>query len=315
MQHWNSYWKNTKTLNSFAEGEQRLGYTGPIADFWQTIFWGETAGAQVLDLATGNGALAVLALQTNDGFSVSASDAADISPLTLFSESDEVYPLLSQIKFFANMPSEKLEFNSGSFDLVVSQFGFEYAEPELALRQIYRVLKSGGRFAALVHHDSSFITRDCRHGIDMLQQFLKSDGVIRHAAEYIRLCETLASNKVLTNEQQDELKLQSDKLRHYLIQIQQRLTADQLDWFSFLAKDLITVFSDWRNANTAALALLSRSMMAYLRRLEDQIASAWSVQKAEDFMLLAKSDWQIQSLTPIVLDGEVLCWSLVLNKR
>jgi len=38
MQHWNSYWSKTKSLNSFAEGEHSQGYTGDIADFWNRLF-------------------------------------------------------------------------------------------------------------------------------------------------------------------------------------------------------------------------------------------------------------------------------------
>lgn len=314
MQHWNSYWKHTKTLNSFAEGEQRLGYTGPVADFWRGIFLHEKAGAEVLDLATGNGALAVLALKINDRLSVSASDAADISPLTLFGKSDAVYPLLSQVKFFANMPSEQLGFRAESFNLVVSQFGFEYAVPEQALAQVKQVLKPGGRFAALIHHDKSFITQDCRQGIAMLKLFLQQHGVLQQAAEYIRLCEILAKNTTLSNQQQQELKLQSDKLRHYFMQFQQTLSNEQRDWFNLLLKDVISIFSDWRKANLASFTTLSSNMADYLKRLEDQITSAWGIRQAEQFKLLATPDWQLQLIEPITLNGELLCWSLVLRK-
>jgi ubiquinone/menaquinone biosynthesis C-methylase UbiE len=52
---------------------------------------------------------------------------------------------LQNIQFLA-MDADKIEMPSGSFDVAVSCFGFQIvAEPEVAAREILRVMKPGGR--------------------------------------------------------------------------------------------------------------------------------------------------------------------------
>ena len=314
MQHWNAYWRNTKTLNSFAEGEQQLGYNGEIADFWQLIFKQESSDARILDVATGNGALAVLALQTNSDFSVTAIDAADIAPLSLFDDSDAIYPLLSKVKFIANTSIEHLNLESAFFDLVVSQFGFEYAVAQPALAQVERVLKPGGKFVALIHHKDSFITRDCICGVELLEQFLLPDGVIHCAQQYVEICEELSGCRTLIDTQINKLKRHSDALMQSLRLLQQALNIEQLDWFNLIAKGLVNIVSDWRSATMARLNNWQLSLIEYQRRLQDQIVSAWDEQYAEQLKNECLQNWQGVELKPIYIDNEVLCWSLILHK-
>ena len=315
MQHWTAYWQKTKTLNSFAEGEQSLGYTGSIAEFWCNTFQQLAPGCKVLDLATGNGALAVLALETNSDLSLTASDAAAISPLTLFNEQDALYSLLCQIQFVANMPSVQLSFPDSTFDSVVSQFGFEYAAVEPALKQILRVLKPGGKFVALIHHADSFITEDCRIGIDMLKRFLSKDSVLYYVNQYIVLCEALAKFDNLSAQQLEQLKQHSDKLRFMFIDLQQQLNIEQRDWFNLLIQDVIVLFQDWRKANLAALINLTQNFADYLARLEDQVESAWGLTKVQQVKRLA-ADFDLEfSIDVLSQDGQILCWALELQKR
>ena len=201
MQHWNSYWSKTKSLNSFAEGEHSQGYTGAIADFWNTLFLTLPSKSVLLDLATGNGGLAVLAQQSNANFDVVASDAASINPLALYSAEDSIYPTLKKIKFVAEMPSEALTFDDNQFDLVMSQFGFEYAQTVEALQQIFRVLKPEGRFIALVHHQNSFISTDCQHGLNVIERLMTSNGLFDQLLDVARLCQSITDKHNLNDQQ------------------------------------------------------------------------------------------------------------------
>ena len=313
MQHWDDYWQNTKALNSFAEGEQGSGYNGAIAEFWHQQFTALPANARILDLACGNGALAVLALQFNNEFQVYGSDAAQINPQGQFSEQDNAYPFLQQIRFFPSMPSEQLSFADQSFDAVYSQFGFEYGDSEQTLQQIRRVLKPGGRFTALIHHSASFITKDCQDGINTLAYFLAEDtGLYRRVRDFAVLCQSLAVHLTLSPEQQRVLQQHSQQLMLQFRACQQRLSESQLDWFSELAQPLVTALSNWRQLNPALIDKLQQRQRIYLQRLQDQIAAAWDQQKVSELQQKLSPHWQAVSITPLYEQNSVLAWSLEL---
>lgn len=288
MQHWDYYWQKTKTLNSFAEGEQGQGYHGEVAEFWQRIFAEFTKGAKVLDLASGNGALAVLALQSNNHLDISASDKADICPMQLFDKQSQQYKYLQRIKFYGGMPSEELRFPDESFDIVVSQFGFEYSEPEATLQQLYRVLKPGAKFVALVHHKDSFISRDCVIGLSVLPLFTKHDGLLDKAREFAKFCQQLQQVKVLSLPQQQLLKQHSDLLLANFIAVQKSVTAEQLEWFNLVAKELVSGLADWRSNSTEIIDKLTANLNFFKCRIEDQVGACWSVQQRNVVQIIAQ---------------------------
>lgn len=314
MQHWNSYWQQTKTLNSFAEGEQSQGYGGDIASFWQRVFTEQDHQATVLDLATGNGGLAVLALQQCVTFDVYAADLASIAPLQLFDQHDAVYPLLQKIHFYPNMAAEQLSFADQKFDLVVSQFGFEYASPEAALQQIYRVLKPAGQFVALVHHQQSFITQDCQAGLQALQYFMMSGGLLDNALDYAMLCQQLALQQPLTAEQQQVLKQHSSSLLARFQQQQQLLQGQQQEWFNLLAADIVPLLARWQALTAAAIEVLRQRMTDFAQRLSDQVAAAWSEAQADECRRLWQQQWRDVAITTLDSVDGTLCWIVRLRK-
>ncbi|MCU7375920.1 class I SAM-dependent methyltransferase [Paucibacter sp. O1-1] len=50
------------------------------------------------------------------------------------------------IKLLSNEASESLPFATGTVDLYTSQFGFEYSNIDLSLKEASRVLKDNGQF-------------------------------------------------------------------------------------------------------------------------------------------------------------------------
>ena len=50
-----------------------------------------------------------------------------------------------------------LPFNDNEFDLVVSQFGIEYADLDIAIPESLRVLKVNGSFSIVIHHEHSMV--------------------------------------------------------------------------------------------------------------------------------------------------------------
>jgi ubiquinone/menaquinone biosynthesis C-methylase UbiE len=101
-------------------------------------------GDYVIDVACGTGALAVTAAKYVGPNGKTAG--VDINGGML----DIARSKSSSVEWI-NAPAEALPFDDDHFDCVVSQFGLMYFEnPEIAIRQMIRVLKQGGSLAVAV---------------------------------------------------------------------------------------------------------------------------------------------------------------------
>ncbi len=188
---WDRYWAYGN-LHSFSQ-VTRGNYGGDIAAFWQERFETLPDGACVVDVATGNGAVALLALDTAAAtgrrFTVHGTDLAAIDPVTQVTEED-VRERLARIHFHPRIPAEALPFADATVDLVCSQFGLEYSDTARSIPELARVLRPGGHAALILHHgDSSFVrsARDEARGIDYVvddaRVYLKTRNFLRALAE------------------------------------------------------------------------------------------------------------------------------------
>ncbi|MGP5155954.1 class I SAM-dependent methyltransferase [Pseudoalteromonas prydzensis] len=309
MQHWNSYWSNTKSLNSFAEGEHAQGYVGEIADFWQTTFDSFPASAVILDLATGNGGLAVLAQQFEPDFNISASDAALIDPLTIFSPIDPCFQTLKKIQFYGNMPSENLTFAHDQFDRVISQFGFEYANTAAALSEVNRVLKPDGEFIALIHHQDSFISADCQIGLKVLNSLNQPGGLLAQLQDFGDFCQSIDNKAQLTSIQQIQFKEKNANLLQTVKLQQSKCSSEnELDWYNLLVKELLPIIMDWRRTDTVRVENFREKLDAFQMRLQDQFSASWSNFNVENIKTFVGNNWTSLEFDVIELEIGILCW-------
>lgn len=144
----------TQLSDPFAEykAKQRetwaLGNFGEIATFTTIAaghlarFAGVKAGQKVLDVGTGTGVVAVTAAR--QGAHVTG---LDLTPELLEQAKANAALANVQIKWDQG-DAEQLPYDDASFDLVLSQFGHMFApRPEVAAREMLRVLKPRGRIA------------------------------------------------------------------------------------------------------------------------------------------------------------------------
>ncbi len=77
-----------------------------------------------------------------------------------------------------------LPFNDGAFDIVISQFGIEYAGLD-AFSEAARVLAPGGVMQLVIHHKGGGIDIECSENVRVLQGVLRS-GLFETAADAVR---------------------------------------------------------------------------------------------------------------------------------
>lgn len=127
---------------------QAWGLFTPIATFTTPAaatlvnYAGVKAGEKVLDVACGTGVVAITAARR--GASVKGLDLAP----ALVAEARRNAALIDSPVEFTEGDAENLPYRDGEFDVVLSQFGHMFApRPDVAVREMLRVLKPGGRIA------------------------------------------------------------------------------------------------------------------------------------------------------------------------
>lgn len=158
---WDTYWRGTHENAAHKEG----GPQEPVlSTFWTDFFQRELiqrAQPLVLDLACGNGAVTGHARGVVPGLQVYCSDYSLSALLELQRRHPGCACLVADA---AHLPLA-----DASFDLVVSQFGLEYAG-EAALAEAARLLAPGGILALLIHVHDGGIYRECEFNRDVLQE-------------------------------------------------------------------------------------------------------------------------------------------------
>lgn len=154
---WDTYWRGTQENAAHREG----GPQEPVLEaFWAAFFQREMVAREcpaLLDLACGNGAVTGHALRVSSAWSLHCSDYS----LNALRGVRQRYPAARCIVADAgNTP-----FAAGAFDLVVSQFGVEYAGPE-AIFEAARLVAPGGTLGLLLHVEGGAIYRECEYNRD-----------------------------------------------------------------------------------------------------------------------------------------------------
>ena len=161
---WTRYWQSG-TVTTF-HGRFANNYDGVVRSQWHGIFDRLSAGARIVDLGTGNGAIAILAARYSDrrhrDFEITALDFADIDPERQLAGKVAARHL-PRIRFLGRTRIERTKLPDSSIDLAMSQFGFEYAPADEAVAEVDRIVsRAGGFFAAMVHQADSAIVRQAK---------------------------------------------------------------------------------------------------------------------------------------------------------
>jgi len=180
---WADYWKADCAASCEPENPATAA---EIARLWQGWLSGFPDGVRILDIATGNGIVlayaAGAARARGRRFALTGVDLADIDPPRYLRSLD---PALRAASFRGGVAAEALPFPDSSFDVVVSQYGLEYADLERALAEAARVLVPGGALVWLAHADGSEIVRQHREQALELDYLLAADGPVAAMRRFV----------------------------------------------------------------------------------------------------------------------------------
>ncbi|MEC9369469.1 MAG: 2OG-Fe(II) oxygenase, partial [Pseudomonadota bacterium] len=130
--YWTQFWRGKRVACCLGPSENQ--YDDEIRAVWTFAFKGMGQGVRMLDLCTGNGAVALMAAEfsAREGadFDIVGVDIAAIDPAAVLADT---FPQAADIRFLGQTDIADLPFDNESFDAVVSQFGIEYADRSTAL--------------------------------------------------------------------------------------------------------------------------------------------------------------------------------------
>jgi SAM-dependent methyltransferase len=180
---WTAYWRTGKGASCFEGSQIEVRLTRIWVEFVDAL----RDGARLVDLATGNGTIARIcaahARARKIKLRIDAIDAAQIDPPKVMADPARLF---SDIQFQGEIRLEALPFPDASFDAVISQFGFEYANEAQAIAEVARVLAPGGRLRFVVHARDGGVARDIADRLDRLRAVLEDHGPVTLVRTLVR---------------------------------------------------------------------------------------------------------------------------------
>ena len=150
---WAGFWSQSRTAGGcLANAPPEM--TAVFAAVWRDAAQRLPKGGRVLDLATGDGTVLARIGQSRGDLKLTGIDSSPVLPAA---------PAGVRLRSAVSM--EQLPYPDASFDLVTSQFGFEYGDRERVAGEAARVLRPGSALVLVLHRQGSPVVRysEARH--------------------------------------------------------------------------------------------------------------------------------------------------------
>jgi len=156
VQHWDAFWQAREK----AIGQEDAGARdrAPVL-YWESFFreaFERNPKPRLIDVACGNGAVTKIAVTIAQDAGVNVDAHCLDYSIAAVDELRKQYPEVEGVACDART----IPYPDGEFDIVVSQFGIEYAGRE-AFAETARLVAADGTLAALVHLADGAINREC----------------------------------------------------------------------------------------------------------------------------------------------------------
>ncbi|MCX7552930.1 class I SAM-dependent methyltransferase [Marinicella sp. S1101] len=186
-QHWSDYW-STGALTSLP-ADFKINYDGELAEYWFSVIEGLAPNSRILDVCTGNGAVAIMLAEMlkriGKEVSITAVDASEINQQMMVQSFPDKKQVVDSIDFISNCYIEDLkQCVEQKFDLIVSQYGIEYCDEEMVAKQITDALNSGGRLV-FVSHSPHTAMLEFMEAEEIIYQYIENEGVLEYLQKFI----------------------------------------------------------------------------------------------------------------------------------
>ncbi|MGJ8663710.1 MAG: methyltransferase domain-containing protein [Marinicella sp.] len=172
--HWTAYW-HSGVLTSLPM-DFKENYDGELALYWERILTESKQSIEILDVCTGNGAIAILLQELAEKHQIdvriTAVDASDIKPSVIHDKHPGKSKVIDKIQFIGNCLVEEMDKQfDHKFDLIVSQYGLEYCDTKSAASSILSLLSNQGRLVFVSHSPETDIHKYMRSEETVYQYF------------------------------------------------------------------------------------------------------------------------------------------------
>lgn len=158
---WSLYWQQDRLHACVPVSD--VASAAELAAAWRAFFAALAPGCRVLDLGTGNGAVALEAVTASSAMpaplEIHGVDLADIAPARCAQSAAQA---LASVHFHPRTAMESLPFADAGFAAVSGQYALEYSRTAESVPEILRVLQPGGCFRFLLHAGDSVLERRSR---------------------------------------------------------------------------------------------------------------------------------------------------------
>lgn len=160
---WDNYWQGRQAQTS---GSALVGVEDnpEIMTFWRSVLAPIPREYKIMDLACGAGTV----LKILDNLSFSDLSGVDVSVAAIEVLGRQLPEVDCTVSALENLPHK-----DESFQLLVSQFGFEYANREGAVSEVSRILKPSGDIIFLSHKKGSAIHHEVLSKLHQMTLFEK----------------------------------------------------------------------------------------------------------------------------------------------
>ncbi len=307
--HWERYYRGGAVVSCPMGSSE--GYDLEVRAAWERFFAALSPGSCIVDIATGNGAVPLIALDVARAlrrqFELHGVDLARIDPPVHVAGGASRF---EGVRFHGGTGAEALPFPDASVDAVTSQYGIEYSDLGRSLPEVARVLRPGGVAQFISHHSQSVTLQKARATLALGERALKDLALFDQTRAYLREERVSATSAASIHR---ELSARCAKLRAEAAASSEPLFVNlTLDWLARLFERRTSMTLD---ALMLALDTTEQDSRAWLQRLRDLLAAAWSPEEIEQVTARARREGLEVEATELQMHRrELVGWRLLFRR-